>query len=149
MAAWIAAVKDVAYQLTDDEHKVADEDVILVLTKGLPPEYSPIITTLYSETSLTSDIVITRLLNEETRLAVGKTAEADATNTALAAMNAKKKRDLATVKCFNCGEMGHYANRCPSKTDETDDAKPAAKDTKAKEAAAVAISGFVDDNHAF
>jgi hypothetical protein len=29
----------------------------------------------------------------------------------------KPKRDPAKVKCFECGERGHYANACPTKTD--------------------------------
>ena len=31
---------------------------------------------------------------------------------ALAAqMKGKKKKDLSKVKCFNCGEMGHFSSR--------------------------------------
>ena len=26
----------------------------------------------------------------------------------------KGGRDISTVKCFNCNEMGHYTNKCPS-----------------------------------
>jgi hypothetical protein len=27
----------------------------------------------------------------------------------------EKERDMSTVRCFSCGEMGHYAGRCPKK----------------------------------
>ena len=26
----------------------------------------------------------------------------------------KSRRDLAKVRCYNCGQMGHYARNCPS-----------------------------------
>jgi Zinc knuckle len=25
----------------------------------------------------------------------------------------KQKKDLSHIKCYNCGEMGHYKNKCP------------------------------------
>ena len=27
----------------------------------------------------------------------------------------KKKKDLSKIKCFQCSEMGHFANHCPEK----------------------------------
>ncbi len=39
----------------------------------------------------------------------------------------RKKKDISKVKCFNCGELGHYASQCPRKK-----GKGEASDSKVK-----------------
>ena len=126
MESWIGEVRGLANRLKAIDINVSDEDMIVVLTAGLPITYTPIVISFDALDSLklTLDFVITRLLNEEGRQATPslalfdiKTENSD-TNTAL---NASKFR--SDVQCFYCLLKGHYASVCPQKE----------KDIKAKE----------------
>lgn len=33
----------------------------------------------------------------------------------------KKKKDLSKVKCFKCGEFGHYSTQCPQRNKDNQD----------------------------
>eukprot|EP00253_Pinus_taeda_P014291 PITA_14291 len=46
---------------------------------------------------------------------IKKEEEEDAAVASVETQEKRKKKDLPKVKCFNCGELGQYANRCPRK----------------------------------
>jgi hypothetical protein len=125
MEGWIGEVRGLMNRLKAIDAGVTDEDMIVVLTAGLPMSYTPIVISFdaLDSSKLTLDFVITRLLNEEGRQATSfapvdvKTENSDA-NTALIA--SKFRSD---VQCFYCLLKGHYSSVCPQKE----------KDIKAKE----------------
>ena len=126
MESWIGEVQGLANQLKAIDVDVSDEDMIVVLTAGLPTSYTPIAISFNAleSTKLTLDFVITCLLNEEGHQTVPsftsvnvKTEDSDV-NTAL---NISKFR--SDIQCFYCLLKGHYSSVCPQKE----------KDTKAKE----------------
>jgi gag-polypeptide of LTR copia-type len=67
MESWIGEVHAHACQLENIDIKVSDEDMIVVLTAGLPDSYTPIIITFdaLDPEKLTLNFVIHCLLNEE------------------------------------------------------------------------------------
>ena len=43
----------------------------------------------------------------------------------------KREKDLSKIKCYACGEMGHYANKCPSRqTDSNENEEQEQEETR-------------------
>jgi hypothetical protein len=133
MQNFIAETRRLANQLADIGVTVYDEDIILVLTGGLPPSYENFVISLDATplAQLTLDYVITRLLNEETRQ-VGATIPVvteSNLDAAFAAYLNRRSRDLAQIICYNCGKKGHFQSSCQEPKKET---------------AAIAATTFID-----
>lgn len=150
MARWIADVRGLAFRLTNGGVTVDDEDIILVLTMGLPQSYDTLVVALDStpSTQLTLEYVIQRLLNEEARHTVGNTEEGEekvkseaALSTSTKPAKRSEKTPLAHITCFNCGKKGHYQINCPDKPDKKDGETKKSDDTKKVESA-----GFADSS---
>ena len=107
---WVADVRRVAFQLSEIDVTVPDEDIILVLTADLPPSYESFIISLnaVSPSSLRLDFIISRLFNEEACQGIPTT---DSAPVALAATRTKTL--LSQITCFKCQKKGHYQSHCP------------------------------------
>ena len=44
----------------------------------------------------------------------------------------RKKKDLSKIKCFHCGEMGHYVTQCPRKKSKGESSETKAALARAK-----------------
>jgi hypothetical protein len=125
MESWIGEVRGLTNRLKAIDVSVSDEDMIVVLTAGLPTSYTPIVISFdaLENSKLTLDFVITRLLNEEGRQATPSFASVDikTEDSDNVALNISKFN--SSVQCFYCLLVGHYASVCPQKV----------KDIKARE----------------
>ena len=107
---WVADVRRVAFQLSEIDVTVPDEDIVLILTAGLPSSYESFIISLdaVSPDSLTLHFVVSRLLNEEAHQGI------PTINPPSVAMAATRvKTPFEQITCFKCGEKGHYKSHCP------------------------------------
>ncbi|TFK73696.1 hypothetical protein BDN72DRAFT_761184 [Pluteus cervinus] len=125
MTSWIADVRRAAFALARIGSPVPEDDIILVLTTGLPASYSNLVTTLdaVDPRILTLDYTITRLLSKETRQRLDTTAapastststpvNSDPNPTSYAASPTRKKTPIEKITCFKCGKKGHYQSAC-------------------------------------
>lgn len=73
--------------------------------------------------------------------------EEDATLSSAGKQEKRKKKDISKIKCFNCGELGHYVNQCLRKKNKgkTSDSKamPAKVEKEVEEDDNCAMSAHV------
>ena len=128
MANWIAEVHGVAFHLEEISVTIDDEDLILVLTMGLPKSFDTFVISLDTDTTpLTLNHVITRLLNEESQQTVD-TRPVHEHDPSLAATTFSSEKpgshtggrcqntghSLAHITCYKCGQKGHFQANCPN-----------------------------------
>ncbi len=114
MSSWIGDVRSVVFRLKQAGISVDNEDIILVLTMGLPLSFDTLVVALDSTnaSALTLDYVIARLLNEESRMTT--TSSSLSRNAAFRA-DTHTHRPISQITCFTCGKKGHYQINCPDR----------------------------------
>jgi hypothetical protein len=135
MANWISTVRSLGFALEEIDVNVDDEDLILVLTMGLPSTYEGVINQLDSldidpdsEESTTGSVltlnyVVTRLLNAESRInaaphlnteSIAAAATMSSERPGTRKSHAGELNHLSRITCFGCGQKGHYFINCPA-----------------------------------
>lgn len=126
MSGWIGEVKSQAFEMEELGIVVADQDIILALTMGLPHSYEPLIIAFDNTpaTDLTLEYVIIRLLNDEIRqkttpggTTTTSTADTKTNNldVAMLAQATKPRTPLEQITCYFCDDKGHYKQDCPKR----------------------------------
>lgn len=112
MASWIGDVCSVAFRLQRAGVSTDDEDIILVLTMGLPSSFDVFVVALdaTNRAKLTLNDVITRLLNEESRIEAGNVSTSSSGMES--AFRAGFRRPKSDITCFKCHKKGHYQSEC-------------------------------------
>ena len=117
---YVARAQSLKSDLAAVGHNVSDEDVAYSILAGLPKEYEIASSILEAqETTLTPDVILSKLLMVEQRLARENKEETDAA--AFAARRRPDAHDYGTkrvnvnkkdVKCYHCGKTGHMKRDC-------------------------------------
>jgi gag-polypeptide of LTR copia-type/Zinc knuckle len=120
MQAWIGQIQGLAFRMEHAKIAVTDQDKILAITMGLPPSFDNVIINFdsMSPETLTLDLVIARLLNEEVRqiTTAPSLKEDDQIKTELdEAMAVSRAKAISEVLCFFCDAKGHYKSDCPER----------------------------------
>lgn len=116
MEAWIREVRSLANCLIAINVLTSNEDIIVVLTTGLPPSYETVIISLnaVASTKLTLNFVITCLLNEESHqnfACLIIKVESEEVKIDSEAIVAVKKTGINII-CFYCGGTSHFSASC-------------------------------------
>jgi hypothetical protein len=127
MQAFIGEARKLAFQLTEIGVTVEDEEMILVLTGGLPASYDHLVVSLDATdpTNLTIDYVINRLINEEARQTNSDPDRAKGTLNIETAYAARARRPIEQITCYKCGNKGHYQVNCPELKKAATESAPA------------------------
>lgn len=111
----IGSIESTVQKLTDLGEVCSDRLVIAFILASLPAEYDRLIIALDSHPDHNKlDYVVTRILNEETRLAGEHESNYEAATSGALAASATRRApvDRSTITCHKCGGIGHFRNKC-------------------------------------
>jgi len=110
MAAWISAVKSIAYTMERAGASITTKDIIITLVDGLPSSYSHLVPTIskLNTSELTVEHVTSLLLSAEiSHLGKNSTTSTTAPDPRNVALVAESE-----IRCHFCDKLGHIKQNC-------------------------------------
>lgn len=108
MEEYVNEAVSLSQKLTDMEQPIDDEFLGVIMLSGLTPEYDPMVMAIESSgVQVTSDFIKVKLLQDDK---YGRNKGRH--HTQETALFSNKSQGKKSVKCFKCGQPGHYKNQC-------------------------------------
>jgi hypothetical protein len=132
VTAYIARIRRNVSHLRAVNVHISDDELVSAMLSGLPNSFSMVLTVIESSTvELTSDQIITQLLNAESRLDKASVTEAFAVPHVQKRFSAKPRQQqqqqqqpnrgvTSRIICHGCGERGHIRRFCPQHSKRVD-----------------------------
>ena len=124
----IKRMKELSDKLASIGSVISEEDQMVTLLGSLPASYSSLVTALEARVEdVDLKFVQQALINEEQK----KTGSSAQTQSSTAMMGVKKNKGGSkqskpekSIKCFGCGEIGHFKRNCKNKKSKSGGAGP-------------------------
>jgi hypothetical protein len=105
--------QEIVYELESCGQNISEADLVSYWLLSLPEKFNALVTALnVKDGERKLAVVIRESLDFAERPGV---KEQERVFVANGGKDGKRRKDISKVKCFNCQEMGHYANKCPKR----------------------------------